>query len=152
MLIVEFGSVITFTTPLSWDLWLWSVALGMGTLVWGQVLNCIPADKLPASFSWGESTEDYSNKPLSSGNANAASAGQCKRRRLKFQLVLCWDSFSSPKHFFFFFFGGGAFPFVVGRVLLQPPGILLAISMHTESCVMAGIKPERQSIWGGDSS
>ncbi|XP_075248477.1 LOW QUALITY PROTEIN: plasma membrane calcium-transporting ATPase 2-like [Convolutriloba macropyga] len=74
VLIVEFGSVITFTTPLSWDLWLWSVALGMGTLVWGQVLNCIPADKLPASFSWGESTEDYSNKPLSSGNANAASA------------------------------------------------------------------------------
>jgi len=71
VLIVEFGSVITFTTPLSWDLWLWSIALGMGTLVWGQVLNCIPADKLPSSFSWGESTEDYSNKAPANNNATS---------------------------------------------------------------------------------
>merc|ERR550532_1034719 len=71
VLIVEFGSVITFTTPLSWYLWLWSIALGMGTLVWGQVLNCIPADKLPSSFSWGESTEDYSNKAPANNNATS---------------------------------------------------------------------------------
>ncbi|XP_063725899.1 plasma membrane calcium-transporting ATPase 2-like isoform X3 [Symsagittifera roscoffensis] len=80
VVIVQFGDVITFTTPLGWELWLWSVAFGLGTLVWAQVLNFVPESSLPSWFSWGDTTEDYSNQEGKTGGAGGANANQPNHR------------------------------------------------------------------------
>eukprot|EP00058_Branchiostoma_floridae_P000540 XP_002586028.1 hypothetical protein BRAFLDRAFT_110163 [Branchiostoma floridae] len=51
--IVEFGSVAFSTTNLTIDQWGWCVFLGMGELLWGQVLAFIPTKKLPRSLTIG---------------------------------------------------------------------------------------------------
>ncbi|CAH1266562.1 ATP2B2 [Branchiostoma lanceolatum] len=51
--IVEFGSVAFSTTHLTVDQWGWCVFLGMGELLWGQVLAFIPTKKLPRSLTIG---------------------------------------------------------------------------------------------------
>ncbi|GBP93303.1 Plasma membrane calcium-transporting ATPase 3 [Eumeta japonica] len=60
VLIVQYGNVAFFTKPLTFDLWLWCIFLGIGTLLWGQLLNAIPTCKIPKSMTWGssESSDD----------------------------------------------------------------------------------------------
>ncbi|XP_014670937.1 PREDICTED: plasma membrane calcium-transporting ATPase 2-like [Priapulus caudatus] len=61
VIIVEFGGPAFSTTGLTLDHWVWCIFLGMGTLVWGQLVTSMPTKKLPKKFfSWGAAppTED----------------------------------------------------------------------------------------------
>jgi len=42
VLIVEFGNVAVMTSPLTWDLWLITIAIGAGELLWGFLIRLIP--------------------------------------------------------------------------------------------------------------
>lgn len=46
ILIVQFGGKPFSCTELSIDQWLWCVFLGMGTLLWGQMIATIPTSRL----------------------------------------------------------------------------------------------------------
>jgi len=42
VLIIEFGSLLFSTVPLNIEQWTWSVLLGVGTLLWQQVVTSVP--------------------------------------------------------------------------------------------------------------
>jgi len=54
LLIVEFGGRAFSCTSLRWDHWLLCVGLGVGELLWGQVINFIPTKRLPRQLTIGE--------------------------------------------------------------------------------------------------
>ncbi|KAK7490555.1 hypothetical protein BaRGS_00018158 [Batillaria attramentaria] len=47
VIIIEFGGLAFHTVGLKPEQWLWCVFLGMGSLIWGQVVTTVPTDKLP---------------------------------------------------------------------------------------------------------
>uniref|UniRef100_UPI00358E444E plasma membrane calcium-transporting ATPase 2-like n=1 Tax=Myxine glutinosa TaxID=7769 RepID=UPI00358E444E len=47
VLIVQFGGKPFSCVPLSLDMWLWCVFIGIGELLWGQVIATVPTNKLP---------------------------------------------------------------------------------------------------------
>ncbi|KAK4302859.1 hypothetical protein Pmani_025084 [Petrolisthes manimaculis] len=47
IIIVQYGWKAFSTKSLSWDLWLWCLLLGIGVLLWGQVLISIPMYMIP---------------------------------------------------------------------------------------------------------
>uniref|UniRef100_A0A0X3PKK3 Calcium-transporting ATPase n=2 Tax=Schistocephalus solidus TaxID=70667 RepID=A0A0X3PKK3_SCHSO len=47
VIIVQFGSVALNTRPLELDHWVWCLFFGFTTLIWGQVLICVPSSILP---------------------------------------------------------------------------------------------------------
>ena len=49
--IVEVGGEFTKTTGLSWELWLWSIALGLIALPLGVLMRFIPVKESAASFA-----------------------------------------------------------------------------------------------------
>ncbi|KAL5013629.1 hypothetical protein ScPMuIL_007899 [Solemya velum] len=56
VLIVQFGTVAFNTKALTADQWLWCLFLGVGALLWGQIITSIPTHKLPKNiFTWGSS-------------------------------------------------------------------------------------------------
>lgn len=58
--IIEFGRVAFATKPLTLEQWMWCLFFGMGTLVWGQLITCIPTQKMPRNLSWGRgNSADY---------------------------------------------------------------------------------------------
>nr|ABL63470.1 plasma membrane calcium ATPase [Pinctada fucata] len=59
IILVQFGGIAFKTAPLSIDQWMWCFFLGVGVLLWGQLLTCIPTHKLPKKiFSWGRHHKD----------------------------------------------------------------------------------------------
>ncbi|CAD6190771.1 unnamed protein product [Caenorhabditis auriculariae] len=63
VLIIQFGGRWFSTSALSVEQWLWCLALGVGTLLWGQVVTSIPTGSLPANMTIG-SGEAPANDPL----------------------------------------------------------------------------------------
>uniref|UniRef100_A0A183IUL6 Cation_ATPase_C domain-containing protein n=1 Tax=Soboliphyme baturini TaxID=241478 RepID=A0A183IUL6_9BILA len=57
-LIVQFGGFFFSTAALSAEQWLWCIFLGVGELIWGQVITSIPSKKLPKKLTaFSEGTE-----------------------------------------------------------------------------------------------
>ncbi|CAI5448419.1 unnamed protein product [Caenorhabditis angaria] len=54
ILIVQFGGQWFSTAPLDQTQWIVCIACGLGELIWGQVINCIPSSILPKSFRFGK--------------------------------------------------------------------------------------------------
>ncbi|KRZ33671.1 Plasma membrane calcium-transporting ATPase 3, partial [Trichinella pseudospiralis] len=56
--IVQFGGFFFSTAALTADQWLWCIFLGLGDLLWGQVVTSIPSKKLPKKLTaFSEGTE-----------------------------------------------------------------------------------------------
>ncbi|XP_052285591.1 plasma membrane calcium-transporting ATPase 2-like isoform X3 [Dreissena polymorpha] len=55
IIIVQFGGIAFYTKGLTLQQWLWCVFVGVGTLLWGQIITSIPTSKLPKHLcSWGK--------------------------------------------------------------------------------------------------
>ncbi|XGW27757.1 hypothetical protein V3C99_007945 [Haemonchus contortus] len=63
ILIVQFGGRWFSTAALNIEQWLWCLALGVGTLLWGQLVTSIPTGSLPENMTIG-SGEAPANDPL----------------------------------------------------------------------------------------
>ena len=50
IIIIEFGALAFTTAPLTIEQWMWCIFLGMGTLVWQQIITTIPTSCLPKSM------------------------------------------------------------------------------------------------------
>lgn len=50
IIIIEFGGLAFTTAPLTLEQWMWCILLGMGTLVWQQIITTIPTSCLPKSM------------------------------------------------------------------------------------------------------
>ncbi|XP_070193153.1 plasma membrane calcium-transporting ATPase 2-like isoform X2 [Littorina saxatilis] len=48
VIIIQFGGLAFQTESLTADQWLWCIFLGVGCLIWGQVITTIPTHKIPA--------------------------------------------------------------------------------------------------------
>ncbi|KAM5171263.1 plasma membrane calcium-transporting ATPase 1 isoform 1-T2 [Mantella aurantiaca] len=57
IIIVQFGGKPFSCTELTVDQWLWSVFLGMGTLLWGQLVTTIPTSRLKFLKEAGHGTQ-----------------------------------------------------------------------------------------------
>ncbi|KAI1715124.1 e1-E2 ATPase domain-containing protein [Ditylenchus destructor] len=53
LLIVQFGGRWFSTSPLNLEQWLWCIAFGVGTLLWGQIVTTIPTKGLPQNWTIG---------------------------------------------------------------------------------------------------
>lgn len=42
IIIVNFGGIVFSVQPIEWDHWMWSLFLGVGTLLWQQVVLLVP--------------------------------------------------------------------------------------------------------------
>ena len=51
ILIIQFGGPAFTTSPLTLEQWTWCVFLGMGTLVWQQIITTIPTSCVPESMA-----------------------------------------------------------------------------------------------------
>lgn len=60
VLIIQYGRVAFATKSLTLEQWMWCLFFGVGTLVWGQIVTCIPTHKIPKNMMWGhgQSSED----------------------------------------------------------------------------------------------
>ncbi|CAI4224436.1 unnamed protein product [Auanema sp. JU1783] len=63
IVIIQFGGRWFSTAPLDTTQWLWCMALGVGTLLWGQIVTSIPTGSLPANLTIG-SGEAPTSDPL----------------------------------------------------------------------------------------
>uniref|UniRef100_UPI003B674C76 plasma membrane calcium-transporting ATPase 4 isoform X1 n=1 Tax=Notamacropus eugenii TaxID=9315 RepID=UPI003B674C76 len=69
VLIVEIGGKPFSCTSLSLSQWLWCLFIGIGELVWGQLINTVPTSRLPFLKEAGHATtkEEISQKSLAEG-------------------------------------------------------------------------------------
>lgn len=44
---MEFGGYAFATTKLTLEQWLWCIFFGCGSLIWGQIVTCIPKNCIP---------------------------------------------------------------------------------------------------------
>lgn len=51
VVIVQFGKSAFSTKGLTAEQWLWCAFFGVGTLLWGQIVTCVPTRKIPKIFS-----------------------------------------------------------------------------------------------------
>merc|ERR1711962_1239913 len=63
VLIIEFGSLLFSTVPLNIEQWTWSVLLGVGTLLWQQVVTSVPTAWFGRAME-----EDYSKSNRNQNN------------------------------------------------------------------------------------
>ncbi|GAB1599825.1 plasma membrane calcium-transporting ATPase 2 isoform X8 [Argonauta hians] len=59
IIIIELGGFAFSTKGLSLDQWLWCLFLGIGALLWGQIITTIPTHKLPHLCTWGTSSASH---------------------------------------------------------------------------------------------
>ncbi|XP_052827689.1 plasma membrane calcium-transporting ATPase 2 isoform X3 [Octopus bimaculoides] len=57
IIIIELGGFAFSTKGLSLEQWLWCLFLGIGALLWGQIITTIPTHKLPHLCTWGTSSD-----------------------------------------------------------------------------------------------
>jgi Ca2+ transporting ATPase len=62
ILITQFGGMAFYTEALNIEQWLWCIFLGIGSLVWGQLVTCIPTQRLPRTLVLGEVTHEEIEK------------------------------------------------------------------------------------------
>ncbi|XP_052780334.1 plasma membrane calcium-transporting ATPase 2-like isoform X3 [Mya arenaria] len=64
VVIVQVGGVAFYTKGLTLHQWLWCVFFGVGTLLWGQLITCVPTSKLPKHLcSWGKGEPEDVDMP-----------------------------------------------------------------------------------------
>jgi len=63
IIIVQFGSFAFYTTPLNLEQWGWCLLLGIGTLLWGQLITCIPTSSLPKAMAVGAQLPETETLP-----------------------------------------------------------------------------------------
>lgn len=51
VLIVQYGKMAFSTKSLTLEQWLWCLFLGIGTLLWGQLVTTVPTRKIPKILS-----------------------------------------------------------------------------------------------------
>ena len=51
IIIVQFGGIAFSTAPLTLEQWVWCIFLGLGTLVWQQVITTIPTSCIPKQLA-----------------------------------------------------------------------------------------------------
>ena len=51
IIIIQFGGPAFTTTPLNVEQWIWCIFLGLGTLVWQQLITTIPTSCVPQSMA-----------------------------------------------------------------------------------------------------
>jgi Ca2+ transporting ATPase len=56
VLITQFGGMAFYTSGLTVEQWMWCIFLGLGSLLWGQVVTTIPTHRLPKKLVLGEVT------------------------------------------------------------------------------------------------
>lgn len=57
VVIIQWGGRAFATESLTLDQWMWCLFLGVGVLVWGQLVTTVPNTKLPKKFVMGTATE-----------------------------------------------------------------------------------------------
>ncbi|XP_072928182.1 plasma membrane calcium-transporting ATPase 2 isoform X5 [Hemitrygon akajei] len=57
ILIIQFGGKPFSCTPLEIDQWLWCIVLGLGELLWGQVISSVPTNRLKFLKEAGHGTQ-----------------------------------------------------------------------------------------------
>lgn len=81
IIIVQFADVAFATKGLTLEQWLWCVFLGAGTLLWGQIVTCIPTKSLPKNIcSWGHGEEEEESIPDTADAAGGATDGVSRGR------------------------------------------------------------------------
>jgi len=53
VLIIQFGGHFFYTVGLTLEQWMWCLFLGLGELIWGQLITCIPTHRLPKNMVLG---------------------------------------------------------------------------------------------------
>lgn len=69
VVIIELGGRAFSTHSLPPDIWLWCVFLGLGVLLWGQVVNSVPDEVIPAHF-FADGPEQEPEPPGPDGPGN----------------------------------------------------------------------------------
>ncbi|XP_050426565.1 plasma membrane calcium-transporting ATPase 2 isoform X2 [Adelges cooleyi] len=60
--IIQYGKEAFSTKSLTLEQWMWCLLFGFGTLLWGQIVTCVPTRKIPKLLSWGRGhPEEYTN-------------------------------------------------------------------------------------------
>jgi len=62
--IIQFGGIAFSTAPLNLEQWIWCIFLGLGTLVWQQIITTIPNSCIPKSFSYGRQPPPEPTSPI----------------------------------------------------------------------------------------
>ncbi|XP_063303178.1 plasma membrane calcium-transporting ATPase 1 isoform X1 [Pelobates fuscus] len=86
IVIVQFGGKPFSCTELTVDQWLWSVFLGMGTLLWGQLVTSIPTSRLKFLKEAGHGTQkdEYPEEEL---NEDAEEIDHAERELRRGQIL-----------------------------------------------------------------
>ncbi|XP_071745596.1 LOW QUALITY PROTEIN: plasma membrane calcium-transporting ATPase 2 [Lepeophtheirus salmonis] len=64
IVIVQFGGIAFSTSPLNLEQWVWCIFLGIGTLVWQQLVTSIPTSCIPKSLAIGRQPPTEPTSPL----------------------------------------------------------------------------------------
>lgn len=78
IIIIQFGGIAFATEGLTIAQWMWCLFLGVGVLLWGQVITSVPTKSLPKHLcSWGKDVpEDEPDSSLEAGQLNADGTGR----------------------------------------------------------------------------
>ncbi|GMR45474.1 hypothetical protein PMAYCL1PPCAC_15668, partial [Pristionchus mayeri] len=87
VVIVQFGGQWVQTHPLTPVQWAFCIALGLGELIWGQVITTIPSTILPKSLSFGRG-EAPSSASLAGGTKDLSSGAPARPGQLLWLLGL----------------------------------------------------------------
>lgn len=74
---MQFGGRPFNTAALTLEQWMWCILLGVGVLVWGQLITTIPTKRIPKQFSWGsgppEDVMDATSSLVEDGSSGSLS-------------------------------------------------------------------------------
>ncbi|KAL4226919.1 Plasma membrane calcium-transporting ATPase 2 [Mactra antiquata] len=83
IVIVQFAGVAFYTKALTLDQWLWCIFLGVGVLIWGQLVTSVPTKHLPKHIcSWGKGEPEDVDIPDSSVDQPSSSDGVGRRGQI----------------------------------------------------------------------
>lgn len=76
IIIVQLADIFFSTKGLTLEQWLWCVFFGVGTLIWGQLVTCVPTKSLPKDLcSWGHGEEPEEDIPDTVDTASPTEVG-----------------------------------------------------------------------------
>lgn len=76
IIIVQVADIFFATKGLTLEQWLWCVFFGVGVLIWGQLVTCVPTKSLPKNIcSWGHGEEPEEDIPDTSDAASPSDVG-----------------------------------------------------------------------------
>uniref|UniRef100_A0AC35FMI3 Calcium-transporting ATPase n=1 Tax=Panagrolaimus sp. PS1159 TaxID=55785 RepID=A0AC35FMI3_9BILA len=74
VVIVEFGGEWFSTAPLEWHLWLACLGFGVGTLIWGQIVNFIPVKCCSDKLEVGSEEQQIEESAAAPSNSNVSNS------------------------------------------------------------------------------